>query len=89
MPKVLNKYTYGRTASGIVIDRTSKWGNRFKIGPHGTREQVIKKYEQWLLKQPKLVALAKKELKGKDLLCWCAPLPCHGDVLLRIANEEN
>lgn len=26
-------------------------------------------------------------LKGKDLVCWCAPLPCHGDVLLRLANE--
>lgn len=89
MPKVLNKYTYGTTASGITIDRTSKWGNPFKIGPNGTRKEVIKKYEQWLLKQPKLVALAKKELKGRDLLCWCAPLPCHGDVLLRIANEEN
>jgi hypothetical protein len=21
------------------------------------------------------------ELKGKILVCWCKPLPCHGDVL--------
>lgn len=29
----------------------------------------------------------KRELRGKDLACWC-PLdqPCHADVLLRIAN---
>jgi hypothetical protein len=26
------------------------------------------------------------ELRGKDLVCWCAPKPCHGDVLLRLAN---
>ncbi len=28
-----------------------------------------------------------KELKGKDLACWC-PLdqPCHADVLLKLAN---
>ncbi len=36
----------------------------------------------------------KRELKGKNLACWC-PLPpkgaddvCHAAVLLRIANEE-
>lgn len=30
----------------------------------------------------------KRELKGKDLMCYC-PLhrPCHVDVLLKIANE--
>jgi hypothetical protein len=26
------------------------------------------------------------ELRGKDLVCWCAPEACHGDVLLRLAN---
>lgn len=30
----------------------------------------------------------RKALKGKNLACWCKPgWPCHGDVLLRIANE--
>ena len=23
-----------------------------------------------------------EELRGKDLVCWCAPLPCHADILL-------
>ena len=27
--------------------------------------------------QPKLLA-ALPELRGRDLVCWCAPLPCHG-----------
>ena len=27
------------------------------------------------------------ELKGKDLVCWCSPEPCHGDVLLKYANR--
>lgn len=32
---------------------------------------------------------ARKELKGKNLACFC-PLdePCHADVLLKIANHE-
>lgn len=31
----------------------------------------------------------RRELKGKNLMCWCGTdSPCHGDVLLRIANEK-
>jgi hypothetical protein len=42
-------------------------------------------YRRWLCGQPKLLA-ALPELRGRDLVCWCAPLPCHGDVLLELAN---
>ena len=28
------------------------------------------------------------ELKGKVLGCWCAPLPCHGDTLTDLANQQ-
>lgn len=28
------------------------------------------------------------ELRGKDLVCWCAPKHCHADVLLEIANAK-
>lgn len=31
----------------------------------------------------------RRELAGKDLMCWCAlDQPCHADVLLEIANGE-
>jgi hypothetical protein len=31
----------------------------------------------------------RQELKGKNLVCWCpADKPCHGDVLLELANKE-
>lgn len=30
-----------------------------------------------------------KELRGKNLACWCKPgEPCHADVLLEIANAD-
>lgn len=32
----------------VLIDRTTKWGNPFRIGVHGDREEVIKKYREWL-----------------------------------------
>lgn len=32
--------------------------------------------------------VAKRELAGKDLICYCAPKACHGDVLIEVANAE-
>ena len=90
MPKVLNIHKDSdRDPEGVYIGRPSVWGNPFVIGRDGTREQVITKYEAWLLSRPELVAQAKQELRGKNLRCFCAPAPCHGDVLLRIANAED
>lgn len=85
-PRVLNKKS---GAVGIYIGRPSKFGNPFVIGVDGTRAQVIAKYRKWLLGQPNLVAAARRELAGRNLVCWCAPLACHGDVLLEIANAED
>jgi hypothetical protein len=67
--------------TGRVRFKVSKWANRFRIGRDGTREEVIAKYRAWLLQQPELMT-ALHELRGKDLVCWCAPDPCHADVLL-------
>lgn len=54
-----------------------------------TREQAVQLYEMYLDQlNPELADEARVELKGKDLVCYCAPKPCHADVLLRIANEE-
>ena len=82
--KVLNKR---ESADGVYIGRPSKFGNPFVIGHNITRADAIAMYEKWLRSQPALIEAAKRELRGKSLVCWCAPLPCHGDVLMRIANE--
>lgn len=71
----------------VYIGRPSKWGNPFVIGEHGDRTAVIKEYEFWMLKQPELYE-SLHELEGKVLGCWCAPLPCHGDVLAKWANDR-
>ena len=28
-----------------------------------------------------------KELRGKDLVCWCSPSRCHGNILIELANK--
>lgn len=82
--KVLNKRT---AASGTYIGRPTKWGNPFVIGRDGSRGDVVRKFEEYIITNPVLMQAAKDELRGKDLVCFCAPLSCHGDVLMRIANE--
>lgn len=79
----------------VYIGRGSKWGNPYshKEGTMAawvvdTREEAIRLYEEHVRAQPELLTAIKKELKGKVLGCYCKPLDCHGDVLLKIANEE-
>ena len=70
----------------IDICRPSSWGNPFRIGVHGTREQVIDKFRLWVLQQPALIELAQAHLKDRVLGCVCKPLPCHGDVWAEILD---
>jgi len=67
------------------IGRPTRWRNPFHIGPDGPREQVIAKYRSWLIRQPTLLR-SVQEIRGKVLGCYCAPLPCHGDVLAELAD---
>lgn len=65
--------------------RASIFANPFKIGPDGTRTEVIEKYKNYILRRPDLIIEARK-LKGKRLGCWCRPEACHGDILVLIAE---
>jgi Domain of unknown function (DUF4326) len=67
--------------------KRSNWANSYRIDRDGDRAQVITKYRPWLLQQPELMA-ALPELRGNDLACWCAPKPCHADVLLELVNGK-
>ena len=70
----------------VYIGRGSKWGNPFKIGEHGTREEVIALYKAHILDSPTKMA-DLYELKGKILGCWCAPNACHGDILVELSDK--
>jgi hypothetical protein len=76
-----------RSQYDVYIGRPSKWGNPFEIGKDGNRQDVIEKYRAWIMMQPDLLSQVHT-LKGKILGCWCAPLPCHGDVLVDLASKK-
>lgn len=88
-----NTVYIGRGAHGF-----GRFGNPFAVGkPHPflphlgpitDRVHAVACYTNWLPTQPELCERVVRELRGRDLACWC-PLdggPCHGDVLLALAN---
>ena len=80
----------GATIDWVWVDRSSEYGNKFKTAPYGpyTRNQAIAKYTVWLSKpeQADLVKKMKRDLKGKTLVCHCAPERCHAEVIALVAN---
>lgn len=85
IPRVLNQHKDGRPAGTVYVGRPSPWGNPFAIGRDGDRDVVMARYIDWLRDQPGLIDRARRELAGKDLVCWCAPARCHGEVLRDLA----
>ena len=95
--KVLNKHVHGIPKGAVYIGRGSMWGNPFTSIQRGTtkaitvvatREESIEQYRQWLKNQIRSGCISKQELAelyGKDLVCFCAPKPCHGDILIKAA----
>jgi hypothetical protein len=65
----------------------SPFANQFRPGKDGTRDEVMEMYRDWLSGRPELLARVP-ELRGKRLGCWCAPLPCHAEILAELADAE-
>lgn len=91
--EVHNKRHGSAPPDAVYVGRPTKWGNPFThlagVGnAHrvATRQDAIDQYREWLLARPDLIAAAKAELRGRHLVCWCAPLTCHADILLKVAN---
>ena len=95
-PRVLNKRDGNIPDDAVYVGRSKhaergKWGNPFKFkksdGVEG-RLEVISQYKEHIDKEIASGSLDASELEGKDLVCWCAPEPCHADYLLMLANPD-
>ena len=77
-----------QVTDGVYIGRPSLFGNPFVIGRDGDRAEVIDRFREYAVdrcyRDPAFRA-AVASLHGRWLVCWCAPLPCHGQVLLELA----
>src|SRR5687768_17066443 len=85
----------------IYIGRAGKGQDGYFGNPHPigyceqcktthNREQCIEAYKQDFLLRMKNDPEFKQRilaLKGHILLCFCAPLPCHGDVIAQYLDS--
>ena len=80
-PRVWNVRKKNAPLTVVYVGRGTPWGNPFVVGVDGDREEVCDRFEREILP-----TLDVRPLIGHDLLCWCSPLRCHADALLRKAN---
>jgi len=76
----------------LYIGRPSKWGNPYshKKGTLAeflveSREEAVAKYEAYAREH---LWDSLGELNGHVLGCWCHPLLCHGDILVKLFIER-
>lgn len=81
----------GRTCRGW---KGSPLGNPFKQGRDGTLDEVLRKYREHIeaklaANDPDVVA-ALRAISAESLLgCWCAPAPCHAEIVAEIWRRLN
>jgi len=79
--------------------RPSRYGNPFRVGHDGTHADVVQLHARWIAGDEDLIARVgrepptaeeiRRDLAGKDLVCWCVPEPCHCTLLAAIANPSS
>lgn len=84
-----------RDEHDVYIGRGGRWGNPFshREGTRaqfvvGSRDEAISAYRGWLWAEVRAGRIGVAQLAtlhGKRLGCWCAPQPCHGEVLVQAA----
>ena len=82
-----------RIGESIDVKQARRWG--WEISPEGRKiicedaAAAVRRFAHCLFWDSAIHEFVRKELKGKDLACWCAiGDPCHADTLLVLANSE-
>ena len=76
----------------VYIGRGSIYGNPYKIGIDGNRDDVCNKHLVYLKNNLSSGKFKYKDLKfldNKRLGCYCAPNKCHGDNYKMLLDEMN
>lgn len=97
MPKVWNKRDPNCPKDAVYVGRPTKWGNPWSHLPSkdtrvmhvSDRLMAVECFESMMRKREDLQKQAREELRGKDLVCWCAPHDCHAETLLYYANQPD
>lgn len=88
------KVTKDGSTHAVIDSRTGGiiYGSRDEVD---ARRVAVDWYRAWFASKPGLHAAVRRQLAGRDLMCWC-PTPevddpdhCHAVVLLELANSPS
>ncbi|MEV4410334.1 DUF4326 domain-containing protein [Catellatospora sp. NPDC049609] len=90
------KHYAGNQPPGVYLGEDAAGPDTYEIRPVTDRADAVELFRAHLLRYPALlIPPIRQHLPGKDLACWCPlidaygnPVPCHADVLLRVAAGE-
>jgi Domain of unknown function (DUF4326) len=74
----------------VSVAHPTRWQNPYRPDERSpaANAHAVALYCLHLAEHPELVDAARRELAGKHLACWCPlDLPCHADLLIRVANQ--
>lgn len=94
--KVVNKHYHKSTSNDVYIGRGSKWGNPYSHKSNtkakficSNRKEAIKLYREYITNgDGKHLLNDLHELRNKNLVCFCKPKACHGDVLVELLQLQ-
>ena len=68
--------------------KSSVFANPFTVRKYG-RYEAIEKYREYIINKIENENMMDEllSLQNKRLGCWCAPDPCHGDVLIELIDK--
>lgn len=76
--------------TAVNCARPSRWGNPFPVNSERNVFEAVEQFKD-ILETGGIGYLnadnIRRELRCKNLACWCKTSPCHCDVLLEIANR--
>ncbi len=89
-PKLREAFQYAHVVDNtVLVDRRTKWGNPFRIGPGQDARQAVARYRVHLWQRIRAGEISLEELAAlapRWLACWCvASHACHAEVLARAA----
>jgi hypothetical protein len=85
-PRVFSKRS-PHPPDAIYIGRPGPWGNPYPLRGEEDRDRVCDQFEAYAAQRLAADPLWLAPLRGRDLVCWCAPRRCHGSTLIRLANQ--
>lgn len=71
----------------VNIARPSPWGNPYHMKTESDRPRVIEQFRAYAVERLQREPEWLEPLRGRSLVCWCSPKPCHGQVIMELLYD--